>query len=169
MAIWQRRPKPGLIVHSDRGSQYASKAYRRLLAKHGFIGSMSRKGNCWDNSVESFFASLKKERVHWHSYQTRYEAQQDVLDSHDDVFTTAGDCIRIRDMSAPVKVHESAMVENEEEPQTGLSQNAFGPPSLLIRSGGQPWVSHADYGRDLREFHWFRLMDSQGGQGQGRY
>lgn len=81
MAIWQRRPKPGLIVHSDRGSQYASKAYRRLLAKHGFIGSMSRKGNCWDNSVaESFFASLKKERVHWHSYQTRYEAQQDVLD-----------------------------------------------------------------------------------------
>ena len=81
MAIWQRRPKPGLIVHSDRGSQYASKAYRRLLKKHGFVGSMSRKGDCWDNSVaESFFASLKKERVHWRSYQTRFEAQQDVLD-----------------------------------------------------------------------------------------
>ena len=81
MAIWQRRPPPGLIVHSDRGSQYASKAYRRLLKKHGFIGSMSRKGDCWDNSVaESFFASLKKERVHWYSYPTRYEAQQDVLD-----------------------------------------------------------------------------------------
>jgi putative transposase len=81
MAIWRRRPKAGLIVHSDRGSQYASKAYRRLLKKHGFIGSMSRKGNCWDNSVaESFFASLKKERVQWHSYQTRHEAQQDTLD-----------------------------------------------------------------------------------------
>lgn len=81
MAIWQCRPKPGLIVHSDRGSQYASKAYRRLLKKHGFVGSMSRKGNCWDNSVaESFFASLKKERVQWRSYQTRYGAQQDVLD-----------------------------------------------------------------------------------------
>jgi transposase InsO family protein len=81
MAIWRRRPKPGLIVHSDRGSQYASKAYRRLLRGYGYIGSMSRKGDCWDNSVaESFFASLKKERVHWRSYQTRYDAQQDVLD-----------------------------------------------------------------------------------------
>jgi putative transposase len=80
MAIWQRRPKAGLIVHSDRGSQYASKIYRRLLKKHGFIGSMSRKGNCWDNAVaESFFGSLKQERVQWRHYQTRPAAQQDVL------------------------------------------------------------------------------------------
>ena len=80
MAIWQRRPDAGLIVHSDRGSQYASKAYRRLLKAHGFIGSMSRKGNCWDNAVaESFFGSLKQERVQWRHYQTRYEAQQDVM------------------------------------------------------------------------------------------
>ena len=80
MAIWQRRPDVGLIVHSDRGSQYASKAYRQLLKAQGFIGSMSRKGNCWDNSVaESFFGSLKQERVQWRNYQTRYEAQQDVM------------------------------------------------------------------------------------------
>lgn len=80
MAIWQRRPQSGLIVHSDRGSQYASKEHRRLLQTHGFIGSMSRKGNCWDNAVvESFFGSLKQERVQWRNYQTRYEAQQDVL------------------------------------------------------------------------------------------
>ena len=80
MAIWQRRPKAGLIVHSDRGSQYASKVYRRLLKANNFVGSMSRKGNCWDNAVaESFFGSLKQERVHWCHYQTRYEAQQDVL------------------------------------------------------------------------------------------
>jgi len=80
MAIWQRCPSAGLIVHSDRGSQYASKAYRHLLKAHGFIGSMSRKGNCWDNSVaESFFGSLKQERVQWRNYQTRYEAQQDVM------------------------------------------------------------------------------------------
>ena len=51
MAIWLRRPPPGLIVHSDRGSQYASKAYRNLLKAYGFIGSMSRLGNCWDNTV----------------------------------------------------------------------------------------------------------------------
>ena len=81
MAIWLRRPKAGLIHHSDRGSQYASKAFRNLLKAHGFKGSMSRKGDCWDNAVvESFFGSLKQERVHWRHYQTRYEAQQDILD-----------------------------------------------------------------------------------------
>jgi putative transposase len=80
MAIWQRRPKAGLIVHSDRGSQYASHAYRRLLKAHDFVGSMSRKGNCWDNAVaESFFGSLKQERMQWRNYQTRNEAQQDVM------------------------------------------------------------------------------------------
>ncbi len=80
MAIWQRRPKAGLIHHSDRGSQYASKAFRHLLKANEFKGSMSRKGDCWDNAVvESFFGSLKQERVHWRNYQTRYEAQQDIL------------------------------------------------------------------------------------------
>jgi putative transposase len=81
MAIWRRRPKTGLIHHSDRGSQYASKVFRRLLKAHGIRGSMSRKGDCWDNAVvESFFGTLKQERVQWKSYQTRYEAQQDVLE-----------------------------------------------------------------------------------------
>lgn len=80
MAIWQRQPKPGLIHHSDRGSQYASKAFNKLLKQHKFEGSMSRKGDCWDNAVvESFFGTLKQERVHWRHYQTRYEAQQDIL------------------------------------------------------------------------------------------
>ena len=80
IAIWQRRPKAGLIVHPDRDSQYASKDYRGFLKAHGFAGSMSRKGDCWDNAVaESFFGSLKQERVHWRNYQSRLEAQQDVL------------------------------------------------------------------------------------------
>ncbi len=81
MAVWRRRPKAGMIHHSDRGSQYASNAFRRLLRVHGFRGSMSWKGDCWDNAVvESFFGSLKQECVQWRNYQTRYEAQQDVLD-----------------------------------------------------------------------------------------
>jgi putative transposase len=81
MAIWQRRPDAGLIHHSDRGVQYASHEFRRLLDANGFKGSMSRKGDCWDNAVaESFFGSLKQERVQWRNYQTRYEAQQDILD-----------------------------------------------------------------------------------------
>ena len=81
MAIWRRQPKAGLIHHSDRGSQYASNAFRRLLKAHGIQGSMSRKGDCWDNAVvESFFGSLKQERVQWRNYQSRHEAQQDILD-----------------------------------------------------------------------------------------
>jgi putative transposase len=80
MAMWQRKPKAGLIVHSDQGVQYASHQYRRIIRLHGFVGSMSKKGCCWDNAVaESFFGSLKQERVHWLNYQTRYTAQQDVL------------------------------------------------------------------------------------------
>lgn len=80
MAIWQRKPARGLVVHSDRGVQYASDEYRKLLNMHGYQGSMSRKGNCWDNAVaESFFGSLKQERVQWRNYLTRYEAQQDIL------------------------------------------------------------------------------------------
>lgn len=80
MAIWQRKPLSGLIVHSDRGSQYASKEYRELLKMHHYVGSMSKKGDCWDNSViESFFGSLKQERVQCRNYQTRWEAQQDIL------------------------------------------------------------------------------------------
>jgi putative transposase len=71
MAIWLRRPTAGLIHHSDRGLQYASEAFRKLLKAHGIKGSMSRKGDCWDNAVvESFFGSLKQERVHWWHYQT---------------------------------------------------------------------------------------------------
>jgi len=80
MAIWQRHPGKGLIVHSDQGVQYASHQYRELLSNNGFVGSMSKKGCCWDNAVaESFFGSLKQERVHWKNYETRYEAQQDVM------------------------------------------------------------------------------------------
>jgi putative transposase len=80
MAICQRNPPPGLIVHSDQGVQYASDQYRRLLKTHQLVGSMSKKGCCWDNAVaESFFGSLKQERVHWNNYATRYEAQQDIL------------------------------------------------------------------------------------------
>jgi transposase InsO family protein len=82
MALWRRRPPKGqLIHHSDRGVQYASHAFRRLLKAHGIEGSMSRKGDCWDNAVvESFFGTLKSERVHWRSYQTREQARADIVE-----------------------------------------------------------------------------------------
>jgi transposase InsO family protein len=80
MAIKRRNPQPGLIVHSDRGSQYASRDCQRVLALHGFIGSMSRKGNCWDNSPsESFFKTLKVECVDDCRFRTREEAMNTVF------------------------------------------------------------------------------------------
>jgi putative transposase len=81
MAIALRRPKPGLIVHSDRGCQYASQAHRALLAQHGFIASMSRKANCRDNAVmERFFLNLKMERVWQRRHANHAEAINDVTD-----------------------------------------------------------------------------------------
>jgi transposase InsO family protein len=81
MAIVQTNPDPGLIVHSDRGTQYASAEHQALLKKHGLVGSMSRKGNCWDNAVmERFFLNLKMERV-WHKdYANHAEATNDIAD-----------------------------------------------------------------------------------------
>ena len=79
MAINLRKPPSGLIHHSDRGSQYASHAYQKLLKQHGMIPSMSRKGNCWDNApVERFFSSLKREWTGDWLYGTRHEAIADV-------------------------------------------------------------------------------------------
>ena len=81
MAIVQRNPDVGLIVHSDRGTQYASNEHQALLSKHGLVGSMSRKGNCWDNAVmERFFLNLKMERVWQKDYANHTEAMADVAD-----------------------------------------------------------------------------------------
>ena len=81
MAIVQRNPAPGLIVHSDRGTQYASAEHQALLGRHGLVGSMSRKGNCWDNAVmERFFLNLKMERVWQSDYANHAEAINDIAD-----------------------------------------------------------------------------------------
>lgn len=81
MSIWRRRPGKGLLVHSDQGSQYASELYQETLNANGFICSMSRKGNCWDNAPsESFFHTLKTELVHHRRYQTRAEAKQEIFE-----------------------------------------------------------------------------------------
>ena len=82
MALGQRSFVAGdLLHHSDRGVQYASAEYRQLLCDHGIVGSMSRRGNCWDNAVaESFFSRLKTEHLMWHRYQTRSSASASILD-----------------------------------------------------------------------------------------
>jgi len=75
-AILRRNPSKGLIYHSDRGVQYAANDFKALLAKYEFTGSMSKKGDCWDNAVaESFFHTLKVELIHRMKFRTREEAK----------------------------------------------------------------------------------------------
>lgn len=81
MAINRRRPEPGLVHHSDRGSQYASEAFRGKLVSHGLLASMSRKGNCYDNAaMESFFHSLKTELVSHEQYRSHDHARASLFD-----------------------------------------------------------------------------------------
>ncbi|CAN5698655.1 hypothetical protein BH20VER1_BH20VER1_11580 [soil metagenome] len=80
MALLQRRPRTNLIVHSDRGSQFASAAYRQLLAQHGLLASMSRTGNCYDHAfIESFWSSLKYEVVYHQRFASFAEARSAIF------------------------------------------------------------------------------------------
>lgn len=81
MALYTRRPKPGLVHHTDRGRQYVIGTYTQLLKAHGLHQSMSSKGNCYDNAcAESFFSSLKNELTHFRNFTTREEAKAAIFD-----------------------------------------------------------------------------------------
>ena len=81
MTLLRRQPNPGLLHHSDRGSQDAATVYPQQLRAAGMTGSRSRHGNCWDNAcVESFFGTLKRELIDHREYRTREEAQQDIFE-----------------------------------------------------------------------------------------
>ena len=81
MAMGRRHPQPGLIHHTDRGSQYAAHTYRDLLRDNALVCSMSGKGDCVDHAVaERFFGSVKRERTSYQHYETRQEARDDVID-----------------------------------------------------------------------------------------
>jgi len=81
MAVWRRKPSSQVIVHSDQGSQYGSDDYVRFLRDHNLVASMSRRGNCYDNAVaESFFSSLKKEKIKRRIFNTREQARSEIFD-----------------------------------------------------------------------------------------
>lgn len=81
MAWFRRHPSPGLILHTDRGSQYCSAEFQGLLGRYGIRSSMSRKGDCWDNApTESLWGSLKTARLHGRRFTTRREAMDEVID-----------------------------------------------------------------------------------------
>ncbi len=80
MAIWRRKPKTEVLIHSDQGSQYTSSDWQAFLKSHNLVCSMSRRGNCYDNAVaESFFQLLKRERIKRKTYKDRDEARQDIF------------------------------------------------------------------------------------------
>ncbi len=80
-AVWRRKPKQKVLIHSDQGSQFTSTEWQSFLDKHNLDASMSRRGNCHDNAVaESFFQLLKRERIRRRTYLTRHAARQDVFD-----------------------------------------------------------------------------------------
>ena len=81
MAVWRRKPKQPVLIHTDQGSQYTSRDWASFLRAHNIAHSMSRRGNCHDNAVaESFFNLLKRERIRRRTYQTREQARQDIFD-----------------------------------------------------------------------------------------
>jgi putative transposase len=80
-AVSKQKPKPGLTLHSDRGSQYCAHDYQKILVQFGMRPSMSRKGDCWDNApMESFWGTLKNELVHHRQYPTRHQAKQEITE-----------------------------------------------------------------------------------------
>ena len=110
--IDKRQQAPGLIVHSDRGSQYASELYQDLLDEHSFVRSMSRKGNCWDNAIaERFFLNLKRERVWQRQYANHTEARNDITDT----IVSFYNCERLNSTlgNLPPTVYEQKMAKHE--------------------------------------------------------
>jgi putative transposase len=107
MAIGQRQPAAGLIMHTDRGSQYGADSYRLLLMQHGVQPSMSRKGNCWDNAVaESFFHTLKTELVYLEDFETHEHAQTAVFE-YIEVFYNRQRCHSANGYLAPLAYEQA--------------------------------------------------------------
>ncbi len=81
MAVWRRKPKQRVLIHSDQGSQFISRDWAAFIRAHNLEHSMSRRGNCHDNAITtSFFSSLKRERIRRRTYKTHEEARQEVFD-----------------------------------------------------------------------------------------
>ena len=112
MAIGQRQPATGLLMHTDRGSQYGADSYRQILAQHGIQASMSRKGNCWDNAVaESFFHTRKTALLHLEDFDPHDPAQTAVFE-YIAVFSNRQRCHSANGYLAPL-AYEQVLTTNE--------------------------------------------------------
>jgi putative transposase len=112
MAVWRRKPRAGLILHSDQGSQFTGHEWQTFLAAHGIVCSMSRRGNCYDNAVaESFFQLLKRERIRRKSYPTREKARSDVFD-YIEIFYNRHRCHGNNAGLSPVAFEQQYLINN---------------------------------------------------------
>ena len=136
-ALWRRGRAEALLHHSDRGSQYTSEQFQRLMADHGVACSMSRAGNCWDNAaMESFFSSLKTERTARKTYRTRDEAKADVFDYIERFYNPRRRHSTLGYLS-PVAFEEQAALASVRVHETGSSperQESLGSSSLASGS-----------------------------------
>ncbi len=110
MAVWRRKPKDKVLVHSDQGSQFTSMAWASFLKHHNLVHSMSRRGHCHDNAVaESFFNLLKRERIRRRVYRSRDEARQDVFDYIDMFYSPKRKHVR-NEMLSPVELEKQQKI-----------------------------------------------------------
>ena len=113
MAVWRRKPKTKVLIHSDQGSQFTSMDWAAFLRHHNLEASMSRRGNCHDNAVaESFFNLLKRERIRRRTYRTRDEARQDVFDYIEMFYNATRKHVR-NGMLSPVQFERRQNVSTE--------------------------------------------------------
>jgi putative transposase len=117
MALCQRQPAAGLLMHTDRGSQYGAESYRQLLRQHQVQASMSRKGNCWDNAVaESFFHTLKTELIYLEDFNTREHAQTAVFE-YIEVFYNRQRCHSATGYLAPLAYEQTLKTQESVCPE----------------------------------------------------
>jgi transposase InsO family protein len=142
MAIAQRRPPPSLIVHSDRGSQFASAEYRHTLAAHQLLPSMSRQGNCYDNAfIEAFWSSLKYELVYHRRFATYAEARTAIFDyiecfyNRTRLHSSLGTSVRFSSKPKSIRAHHPKPVsEKSGQARPLLPQTSL--PSVGLSGGG---------------------------------
>ena len=113
MAVWRRKPKQRVLIHSDQGSQFTSMDWAAFIRAHNLEHSMSGRGNCHDNAVaESFFSSLKRERIRRRTYKTREEARQDVFDYVEMFYNPVRKQVR-NEMLSPVEFERQQILKAE--------------------------------------------------------
>ena len=111
MAVWRRKPKNAVMIHSDQGSPFSSDEWNRFCQTHGLLPSMSRRGNGYDHAVvESFFGSLKKEKVRRHIFKTREAARAEIFDAIEVLYNRARRHPHLGNMSPTAYEQQMAVV-----------------------------------------------------------